>query len=407
MIIEKLYLFLIIVLTGTVYAVLGSTVVLALSTLILIYLFLSNAKTKYEVNSLVTYFVLTIVLFAILLFHYLIVPLSNDPLPYITLYFRFNIVALFLVYIKSNGIDFIYLLQSVLKWITYHAIFALILSFFVTNYLINVDSENIHSHTFLYLFFYNSNFQLLGLNLYRNQGIFWEPGILQIYMNILFFISSFIIRSRKFQIFSAFLILTTYSTTGIAILLLQLLVILFSEKIGLMRRISLCVILLTVAIPIFIFNSSQKVNDDNATNDQTSSAFRIYDFMEGVSITSQYPLTGIGLSEDTYKAVKNASNTIFANYSQDFTNLVLDRRSSNSVMYFLTRFGIPFSLGCFIILYRQSLFAKKKWLFFLIVMLSNLSEPLLISPFFILIAASGFYDTVKFKLKTSPGYDFA
>ena len=347
-----------------------------------------------------TYLGLTFLLGLILLAHFIIVPLSNDVVSYLTLYFRFTVMGLFCVYIKNKGLDFSYLLQSVLKWIAFHAAIGFMLSFFIISFVFSLTSENFHSTTFLYLFFYNSNFQVLGISIYRNQGIFWEPGILQIYMNILFFISSFAIRNKTLQIFSAILVLTTYSTTGIGILLLQLLVILFLGKTSIIQKAVLFLLLATIAVPIFIFNTRQKVDDDSATTDQTSSAFRVYDLLEGVKITSQYPLTGIGLSEETYKAVKSANNSFFTNYSQDFTNIVLDRRSSNSVMYFLTRFGIPFTLGCFFLLYRQVFFEHKKWLFFLIIIISNLSEPLLTSPFFILIAASGFYSIARLKLRT-------
>lgn len=369
-------------------------------------LFIKDIKVKYDVNLLITYAVLTALLGFTLIIHYIIVPLNNDLIPYLTLYFRFSILGLFFVYSRNKGSDLCYMLQSVLKWIAYHAAFGFLLSFFIIGFVFNLNSENFHSNTFLYLFFYNSNFQVLGISIYRNQGIFWEPGILQIYMNILFFISSFLIHNKRLQIFSAILILTTYSTTGIGILLLQLLVILFSGKINIIQKAALFLLLATVAVPIFILNYSQKVNDNSVTTDQTSSAFRLYDLMEGIKITGQYPLTGIGLSEDTYKDVKNANNAFFNNYSQDFTNIVLDRRSSNSVTYFLTRFGVPFTVCCFILLYKQTFCKQKKWLFFLIIILSNLSEPLLTSPFFILIAVSGFYDLVRFKIKnTKP--DFA
>jgi hypothetical protein len=393
---EKLYLFLVIVLTGTVYAALVSSVILAISVVVLILLFLKDVNAKYNINLLFTYFALTLLLAGIFLCHFIIVPLGNDLVPYAGLYLRFTLAGLFFVYLKNKQTDFSYLLQSVLKWIAIHATLGFILSSFLIDYVLSVNSENFHSNTFLYLFFYNSHFSLLGINIYRNQGIFWEPGILQIYMNILFFISSFLIRNRKLQILAAILILTTYSTTGIGILLIQFLVILFSGNATFIQKTALLLMLLTVAIPIFILNYNAKVNNDDDSTDQTSSAFRIYDMVEGFNISRQYPLTGIGLSEDTYKAVKSANNSFFTNYSQDFTNILLDRRSSNSVMFFLTRFGIPFTLGYFIVLYRQKLFEKKKWLIFLIIILSNLSEPLLLSPFFVLIAASGFYSMIKF-----------
>ena len=109
------------VLTGSVYAAFWSNIILGISILVLAYLFLRDAKTKYAVNLLVTYLGLTFLLGLILLAHFIIVPLSNDVVSYLTLYFRFTVMGLFFVYVKNKGLDFSYLLQSVLKWIAFHA----------------------------------------------------------------------------------------------------------------------------------------------------------------------------------------------------------------------------------------------------------------------------------------------
>ena len=49
------------------------------------------------------------------------------------------------------------------------------------------------SQTFYYIFYYLAKgevgvFNFFGYEFMRNSGIFWEPGILQFYLNILFFI---------------------------------------------------------------------------------------------------------------------------------------------------------------------------------------------------------------------------
>ena len=54
--------------------------------------------------------------------------------------------------------------------------------------------------TFHYLFYYMpsrnelSSFSSLFC---RNQGLFWEPGVLQIFLNLLFFIDAFVNKSQK------------------------------------------------------------------------------------------------------------------------------------------------------------------------------------------------------------------
>lgn len=392
-------------LTGTVYVALWGQIIFVLSTGVLGCILLRDFKVPYNINLLVTYLVISIALAVILIIHFIIVPLSNDPIPYIALYVRFIIIGLFFMHLKDRKIDFGLLLQGILKFIACHAIIAFVLSFFVIKYVFYVNSEDLISSTFLYTFFYNSSFELFGITVYRNQGLFWEPGILQIFMNILFFMSSFIFQDRRYQMIAAFVILTTYSTTGIAILLLQFLILLFSGNTTRTQKTVIVLVLCIVALPVFILNYKQKVTEGNdSTSEVTSSLVRAYDFVEGVNLTRKYPLTGIGLSVDTYKAVKAADKSFLNSYSNEFIDAILDRKSSNSVMYFFTRFGIPFTLFWFICIYRQSLTVGKKWLFFLIIMISNLSEPLILDPFFVLITCSGLYSLFRFKLIEPKSY---
>ncbi len=337
-------------------------------------------------------------LFCVFTLHFLIVPFQNNPLPYIGLFVRIISVGLFYVYIKNKKLNLALLLKSALKVVAYHALISFILSFFVSKYLVSINYNDYYTSTFGYVFFYYSNFNLFGLTLYRNQGIFWEPGILQIYMNILFFISSFVSKDRKLQILTAFLICTTYSTTGIGVLLLQILVILLRTNVSVVKKLLVSLFVLFIMLPLFIINSQQKLNDD-ADSDVSSSVLRIYDFLEGVEITKTYPLTGIGLSQEAYVAFKKTHSSLTKDYSQEFTNTVSERRSSNSVLYFFTRFGIPFSLCWFFLVYKQNLITEKKWLFFSIVIIENISEPLLIEPFFVLLVASGLFGSLRIRLK--------
>jgi len=392
-------------LTGTVYAALWGPMIFVLSTIILVIIFLRDFKITYSTNLLITYLVISLVFGAVLFIHFFAVPFSNDPVAYIILYLRFIIIGLFFTHLKGRNINFGLLLQGTLKFIACHAILGFILSFFVIRFLINVNSEDLNSYTFLYAFFYNSSFDLFGITFYRNQGLFWEPGILQIFMNILFFMSSFVFQNKRYQIIAAFLILTTYSTTGIGILLLQFLVLLFSVNTTRIQKGIIVLFLVVVALPVFILNYTQKVNEGSSSSSEvTSSIMRVYDFAEGVNITGRYPLTGIGMSGDTYKAVKSSSASLLSNYSSGFVDIIADRRSSNSIMYFLTRFGIPFVFAWFFLLYKQSVATEKRWLFLLIIIISNLSEPLILDPFFVLLVCSGLYSLFRFKLVGSEPY---
>lgn len=399
---EKIYLLLIVLLTGSIYGVLWSNLLFFLSVVLLVMIIVNNSSIRYSKNLITNFVFYSVFLGAVFILHYLLVPLSNDFIPYLNIYLRFLSISFFIFFVETKKVDNISLLNGVLIIIALHAVLSFCLSFFVNGFLSPINTEAIYSNSFFYLFFFNSSFDLFGITLYRNQGVFWEPGILQIYMNILFFINTFIYKNRKNQILAVFIILSTYSTTGIALLFIQLFILLFSYKMTTINRISIIGILAAVMFPIFILNYTNKIQEQSDVTDVTSSSLRLYDLLEGIHIIKEYPLTGIGLSADTYLNVKNANNSLFGNYSMEFINSILDRKSSNSVMYFLTRFGLPFSLLWFFILYRQKIIPEKRMLFFLIVIVSNLSEPLLFYPFFLLFIASGLFGLKQIVLNKKP-----
>ena len=111
-------------------------------------------------------------------------------------------------------------LYIVLKIILSHSIFSFIAYFFIKENLFLISSEYHESLTYYYLFYYSPNelsiINLFGLEFIRNAGMFWEPGILQAYLNILFFLEVTIFkRDRRLLVLIVFAILSTYSTTGL------------------------------------------------------------------------------------------------------------------------------------------------------------------------------------------------
>ena len=87
--------------------------------------------------------------------------------------------------------------------------------------------------TFNYLFYYSpkigNTINLFGFDIHRNAGMFWEPGILQAYLNILFFLElSFFNKNRVLLFLIIIAIISTYSTTGLFLLIIQL--IYFTQK---------------------------------------------------------------------------------------------------------------------------------------------------------------------------------
>ena len=85
---------------------------------------------------------------------------------------------------KNLFIDHLYL---VLKIILAHSLISFFIYPFVQPFLFEISNNRYDCFSFLNLFFYlktTHSFSILGIDFVRNQGIFWEPGVLQIFLNL-------------------------------------------------------------------------------------------------------------------------------------------------------------------------------------------------------------------------------
>ena len=64
--------------------------------------------------------------------------------------------------------------------------------------------------------------------------------------------------------------------------------------------------------------------------------------------------------------------------------------STNSVMYLLAGMGFPTTLLFILMLVKQEIINKNRLIWFIIIFVSVMSEPLLLRPFFFLFIISGF-----------------
>ena len=137
---------------------------------------------------------------------------------------------------------------------------------------------------------------LFGVEFCRNQGLFWEPGVLQIYLNLFFFLQAFILKQNRWLLLIGFVILGTYSTTGILILIGQL-VYLFIQRFN-ENKLFLPIIFLSF-IPIY-FVFSINVEEKLRGNRVFSFQKRLFDFTQPLFIAASHPLTGVGLDLDHF-----------------------------------------------------------------------------------------------------------
>ncbi len=275
-----------------------------------------------------------------ILFIYLIIPPYGDTIRQ-SIYFYikiFTVSVIVGIYINSRKrlTEHLYL---ILKIILAHGFFSFFISFFVNGHLVKFSGD---IWSFLGLFYYTitgwEHFSLGGLTFWRNQGIFWEPGVFQVYMNLLFFMALFIKKEWIIGFFSAFLILTTWSTTGIFIMFVQLIYLIY-KTFG-YRLVVLFPIFIIILLPIFVLlkdNIEEKVYGERSI----SAGLRVVDFQTSLKIFEENPFFGIGVD---FKLLRKFIDKHLE--AGDVLEKITDKRvgATNSLATIFVSFGLPLTI---------------------------------------------------------------
>ena len=369
---------------------------------LLLAILLSKDRFKVkEINSVLLTSFTILVLFSINYIFAISTQAINKYAYYLTVYAVSILTLLYFRNTKKKDI-FINKLYFILKIILFHAGLNFFAYFFIKDNLSTISSVNNDYETFLNIFFYVPKkclISVFGLEFCRNQGVFWEPGILQAFLNSLFFLEAFIIkRSKALLIVIVFVIFTTYSTTGLAILLLQGFVYVYNEF---KKNKLLFLLILSALIPIYLIlqvNVQDKVQGEKEASFQK----RFFDLTQPFYIALENPITGIGLDAEQFQKFREefyfTSSTLNYIYNQTGVGLkvdVTDKGSSNSIMFLLAATGFPTALLFIYMLFKQQIIKDKKWLWMIIMLISVMSEPLLLRPYFFIFIVSGFMNVYQ------------
>ncbi len=310
--------------------------------------------------------------------------------------------VLFYVHFKNNRSNQIFLLRlnSILKLIFLHSLLNFIAYFFVNEQLFDISSDYYSCKTYNYIFYYASDeinlsvMNLFGIEFCRNQGLFWEPGVLQVFLNLFFFLEAFIYKRNRWLLLIGFVILGTYSTTGIIILIGQL-VYLFIQRFN-ENKLFIPIIFLSF-IPIYLvfsINIEEKFKGNRIFSFQK----RLFDFTQPIFIAAANPLTGVGLDLDQFQKLR------YEFYIDDESLALINETlgvslkaagtsagSANSLTFLLAAMGFPTAILFVFMFLRQKIINDHKLLFFFIVFVSVMSEPIFLRPFFFIYIISGFY----------------
>jgi O-antigen ligase len=372
---------------------------LALASIIIISLFLLQYKIKKApfYSSLLAILAL-LFLFAIN-YSFAINPQSLTKYLFFGITIFTTVLVLFYYNNQSNKVVFINSLYFILKLILIHSVFNFFAYFVFKDNLFLITSQYHESLTYNYLFYYSpkegSIINLFGIDIHRNAGMFWEAGILQVYLNILFFLEiSIFKREKKVLALIIFAILTTYSTTGLLLLILQ--IIYFAHK-ELKSNIKILLIIVLMA-PLYVFfnaNMNEKIYGDGESSFQK----RLFDFTQPIFIAIENPLTGVGLDLDRFQELREEFY-INSDLNSSLNQIGIEQKvettskgSTNSVMYMLAGMGFPTAFLFIYMFMKQQIITNHRVIWFIIAFISVMSEPLLFRPFFFMFIVSGFIHT--------------
>ena len=408
-VIDTLIVFLLVMSTGGLLFVFNrNNMYLLFSCVLIAAIFFSNNQFKRRLfNSSITAFFILVALFWINYSFGLSGQLVSKYLYYMVVIF---VSALSFFHFSNNRDISIFSerLYIVLKFFSVHAFFQAIAYLFIGNNLQTIYHKEYECTTFNYLFYYASTdvkkfseISLFGLNLMRNQGLFWEAGVAQLFFNIYFFLEAFVFkRSRIMLIITMLVIISTYSTIGIIILLMQMFYYTFFQNRSILALI-FAIFTFSSISSLVLFNIQEKTTGEKEASFQK----RYFDLIQPFFIALENPLTGVGL--DLYKFQEyrsefyinsSSSSIIEENIGLDLKMETTEQGSSNSFMYILAAMGFPTGLFIIYLFFKQSIIKEKKHIFLIVISLSLFSSPLLLRPFLVFLIFSGFVDlNLKFK----------
>jgi len=155
-------------------------------------------------------------------------------------------------------------------------------------------------------------------------------------------------------------------------------------------------LIIILLIPIYmVFN----LNIDEKLQGEKESSFqkRMFDLTQPFFIALEHPITGIGLDLVQFQKARQefyiSSNKLqvvntFLGVEAKFETT--NKGSSNSIMFLLACTGFPTTILFLYMFIKQQIITQEKWLFSIIIIISVMSEPLLLRPFFFLFIVSGF-----------------
>lgn len=289
------------------------------------------------------------------------------------------------LYLRAGTTAFVSDLVALLRPLAWIALITVFLATLFEPMFRTIVVEDATYYHFFYIFNFHVMIEGTGA-LRRPNGPFFEPGVLQIYLNIYLYIALFLLRSRWQAALALAAVFATQSTTGLAVSVL-LLGVYFWRLLG-RGPAHHRVIALLAGVVIALVLSGYVIENVQSkfTGDLRGSWWaRQYDLLTGLNVIAAHPWIGIGFDPDQYLAYANQLG--FADTELSDESLI-QRGTTNGIVALFYSVGIPLGAVFLWGLFRQHMLPDRA-LVGALLFLSLLSEAIMLTPFFLLFILSG------------------
>jgi len=232
-----------------------------------------------------------------------------------TIILKFAILIVFSIYVATffgtNELFFTSLV-SVFEFLIKLSLATFVITNVVPSLLVNIGPKTVLGDQFQTLFgiAYARSADFLKYKFYRNQSIFWEPGVFSVFIIITYMLKVFYLKNRKRMFWYILAIFSTLSMGGITIFMLMLVSRFlfagstkqFNEK---LPALALLVGVPLFAIVDFIYSYSSDI-------ELLAGALFHRNLSSDTSVNTRY--------QDLYYGFLASKNKIWAGHGQDFTD---------------------------------------------------------------------------------------
>lgn len=306
---------------------------------------------------------------------------------------RFCNIYVACIYFYKNKIPVFVIMADIIIAISFYSIFTYL--FFdclhlLPSSLVQLDESIGYYNNYLNFHFHNQSIEVRDLMIERNNSIFWEPGVYQVYINYALMIQIFFRKSSVYFVIILLIIsvFTTFSTTGIilSILLFVIKFVLENEKQSLVKKA-----LISLSFPLIIFFNflifRLILNEKFMSGDGFSASVRTNDAILQLTLFFERPIFGWGyLNGKAFESVAG-----YVQYSNSITALLYQQGIFGILIYSVAFLS-------FLNLVYQKYDFQKSFAVLIFIVFTYIGEPLLYVNFinvFICFGILGIFVNIK------------